>query len=265
MLEIERLTVDFPISDGFVRAVDDLSLSIRRGQRIAVVGESGSGKSTLALAVLGLLEEPARISSGSIVSGGIDLVTASDRQLRDMRGRRISMVFQDALGSLNPVMTIGKQICEAIMLHNDVSTETAVDGAVDLLGEVGVPAPRQRLGQYPHEFSGGMRQRVMIAMALSSNPALLIADEPTTALDVTTQASVLDLLLRLSEERRLSVMLITHDLGIVAGFAQEVLVMYAGAPVEYGPVDEIFERPGHPYTRALIAAVPRITDARSAG
>jgi peptide/nickel transport system ATP-binding protein len=264
VLEIDHLTVDFPISGGLIRAVDDLSVALERSQRLAVVGESGSGKSTLALAVLGLLEPPGRVSSGSIVSAGTDLVTASERELLDMRGRRISMVFQDALGSLNPVMTIGKQICEAIRLHNDVSPSQAVDSAVALLGEVGVAAPRQRLGQYPHEFSGGMRQRVMIAMALSSNPALLIADEPTTALDVTTQASVLDLLFRLSEDRRMSVMLITHDLGIVAGFAQDVLVMYAGAPVEYGSVDEIFERPGHPYTRALIAAVPRITDTRAA-
>ncbi len=263
LLEIDGLIVDFPIPGGIVRAVDELSLVLERSQRVAVVGESGSGKSTLALAVLRLLEEPGRISSGAIVWEGMDLAHASERDLRAVRGARISMIFQDALGSLNPVMTIGKQICEAIRLHEDVSAAHALDAAVSLLGEVGVPAPRQRLNQYPHEFSGGMRQRVMIAMALSSNPSLLIADEPTTALDVTTQAGVLDLLLRLSEERRMAVMLITHDLGIVAGFAQEVLVMYAGAPVEYGPVDEIFERPGHPYTRALMAAVPRITDLRA--
>src|SRR5579872_6225460 len=191
VLQVDHLTVDFPILGGFVRAVDDLSLTIDRSQRLAVVGESGSGKSTLALAVLGLLEPPGQVSAGTILSGGTNLVGASDRKLREIRGRRISMVFQDALGSLNPVMTIGKQIAEAIRLHNDVSPREALETTVALLGEVGVPAARARLEQYPHEFSGGMRQRVMIAMALSSNPELLIADEPT-ALDVTTQAGVLD-------------------------------------------------------------------------
>ena len=173
------------------------------------------------------------------------------------------MIFQDALGSLNPVKTIGYQLVEAIRLHTDATKSGAVDRAVELLAEVGVQTPRDRLDQYPHEFSGGMRQRVMIAMALASNPELLIADEPTTALDVTTQAGVIDLLHRLSEERQMAVMLITHDLGIIASFAEDVLVMYAGAPVEFGPVDDVFERAGHPYTQALIAAVPQLGDERA--
>ncbi len=263
VLSISDLVVDFPLGQRTVRAVDRLSLTIRQGQRLGVVGESGSGKSTVAMAVLGLLEPPGRISGGSIKLGDLELSNAEDDVLRRVRGGRISMVFQDALGSLNPVKTIGYQLIEAIRLHTEARKAEAVDRAVELLAEVGVQTPRRRLEQYPHEFSGGMRQRVMIAMALASDPELLIADEPTTALDVTTQASVIDLLRRLADERRMAVMLITHDLGIVAGFAQDVLVMYAGAPVEYGAVDDVFERAGHPYTQALIAAVPRLGDARA--
>ena len=257
VLDIGDVIVDFPTEHGVVRAVDGVSLTIPAGRRIGIVGESGSGKSTLAFAVLSLLESPGQISAGTIRSEGRDLVGASDDELRRVRGGRISMVFQDALGSLNPVMTIGAQIVEAIRLHADVSRAEARERAAALLGEVGVSTPKDRLNQYPHEFSGGMRQRVMIAMALSSNPSLLIADEPTTALDVTTQASVIDLLVRISDERSMAVLLITHDLGVVAGFAQDVLVMYAGAPVEYGSVDDIFARPTHPYTQALMEAVPR--------
>ena len=263
VLSIDDLVVDFPLGARTVRAVDGLSLTIRPGQRLGVVGESGSGKSTVAMAVLGLLEPPGTISAGSIKLGDLELSNADDKVLRRVRGGRISMVFQDALGSLNPVKTIGYQLIEAIRLHTGAGKAEAVDRAVELLAEVGVQTPRTRLGQYPHEFSGGMRQRVMIAMALASDPELLIADEPTTALDVTTQASVIDLLLRLAAERQMAVMLITHDLGVIAGFAQDVLVMYAGAPVEYGAVDDVFERPGHPYTQALIAAVPRLGNARA--
>jgi peptide/nickel transport system ATP-binding protein len=229
-----------------------------------VVGESGSGKSTIAMSVLGLLEPPGRIRGGTVTLGELELSGADEDSLRSVRGARIAMIFQDALGSLNPVKTIGYQLIEAIRLHTDASKTEAVERAVALLAEVGVQTPRARLDQYPHEFSGGMRQRVMIAMALSSDPELLIADEPTTALDVTTQASVIDLLHRLAEERHMAVMLITHDLGIIASFAEDVLVMYAGAPVEFGAVDDVFARAGHPYTQALIAAVPQFGDARSA-
>ncbi len=262
VLSIEDLLVEYPIHGGVVRAVDRAALEIRRGHRVAVVGESGSGKSTLALAILGLLEAPGRIGGGSIRLGDLELAGAGEDVLRGVRGGKISMIFQDALGSLNPVKTIEFQLVEAIRQHNDVTKTEARERAISLLAEVGVSSPSDRLSQYPHEFSGGMRQRVMIAMALASNPDLLIADEPTTALDVTTQANVIDLLVQLSDERDLAVLLITHDLGIVAGFAHDVLVMYAGAPVEFGPTERVFADPGHPYTRALIAAVPRLTEDR---
>jgi peptide/nickel transport system ATP-binding protein len=263
VLSIAGLVVDFPLENRTVRAVDGLSFTIHPGQRLGVVGESGSGKSTVAMAVLGLLEPPGKIVAGSIALGELELAGAKEDVLRAVRGGRIAMIFQDALGSLNPVKTIGYQLIEAIRLHTGASKDEAVGRAVELLTEVGVQMPQARLAQYPHEFSGGMRQRVMIAMALASDPELLIADEPTTALDVTTQAGVIDLLRHLADERQMAVMLITHDLGVVAGFAEDVLVMYAGAPVEYGPVDEVFERAGHPYTQALIAAVPRLGDARA--
>jgi peptide/nickel transport system ATP-binding protein len=263
VLAIRDLVVEFPVREGVVTAVDSVSLEIGAGRRIGVVGESGSGKSTLALSILGLLEPPARIPRGEIRFGGVDLVRASPETLRSIRGGQIAMIFQDALGSLNPVLTIGRQLREAIRLHDPVSVEEATVRSIRLLREVGVASPEQRLRQFPHEFSGGMRQRVMIAMALACDPKLLIADEPTTALDVTTQAGVIDLLKRLSEERRMAVILITHDLGLVAGFADEVLVMYAGAPMEYASVDELFARPRHPYTRSLMAAIPTITDRRA--
>ncbi len=263
ILTIDDLVVDFPLGPRTVRAVDGLSFSIRPGQRLGVVGESGSGKSTVAMAVLGLLEPPGRVGGGTIKLGDLELTGADDDVLRSVRGGRIAMIFQDALGSLNPVKTIGYQLIEAIRLHTPAGKQEAVERAVELLAEVGVQTPRARLDQYPHEFSGGMRQRVMIAVALASDPELLIADEPTTALDVTTQANVIDLLHGLSVERQMAVMLITHDLGVIAGFAEDVLVMYAGAPVEYGAVDEVFERAGHPYTQALIAAVPHLDDPRA--
>ena len=263
VLRISDLVVEFPTEHGVIKAVDGVSMTVEPGQRIGVVGESGSGKSTLALAILGLIEPPGRIAQGELHCGDIDLRGASERELRKVRGGTIAMIFQDALGSLNPVMTIGAQLREAIREHREVGKQEADAHAIGLLREVGVPAPEERISQYPHEFSGGMRQRVMIAMALACDPAVLIADEPTTALDVTTQASVVDLLARLSEERQMAVIFITHDLGIVAGFAREVLVMYAGAPVEYGTVDDVFASPGHPYTQALMEAVPQATETRA--
>ena len=259
LLTVRDLVVEFPHEHHAVVAVDGVSFDIRKGQRLGIVGESGSGKSTLALAVLGLLEPPARVARGQIVLEGTDLLHASAKSLRQMRGRRIAMIFQDALGSLNPLLTVGRQLREAIELHLGATRAQATNRAIELLREVGISSPETRIHQYPHEFSGGMRQRVMIAIALAADPALLVADEPTTALDVTTQAEIVELLLRLSEERGLAVMLITHDLGLVAGFAHDVLVMYAGAPVEYGSVDTIYQRPRHPYTRNLIAAVPQVT------
>ncbi len=262
ILSVEDLVVDFPTPGGMVRAVDGTSLQVRKGQRIGIVGESGSGKSTLALAILGLLEPPGLVTGGRILFDGSDLTTASEDELRAVRGGKIAMIFQDALGSLNPVLTIGRQLCEAILLHQTTTQTEATAKAIELLREVDLPSPELGIHQYPHEFSGGMRQRVMIAMALACNPALLIADEPTTALDVTTQAGVIDLLMALSTRRQLAVIFVTHDLGIIAGFAEDVLVMYAGAPMEYGPVDDIFYRSRHPYTHSLMAAIPRITDAR---
>ena len=263
VLRIEGLLVEYPIHGGVVRAVDDLSLELGRGQRLALVGESGSGKSTVALAVLGLLEPPGHVTAGSIRLGELELAGASE----DAPARRARRPDLDDLPGRARLAEPGEDDRlpaargDPPARRADRRTE-ARDRAIALLAEVGVQTPADRLGQYPHEFSGGMRQRVMIAMALASNPELLIADEPTTALDVTTQASVIDLLVRLSEERDLAVLLITHDLGIVAGFSQDVLVMYAGAPVEYGPTGSVFAEAGHPYTQALIAAVPRLTDER---
>ncbi|HWE63328.1 MAG TPA: ABC transporter ATP-binding protein, partial [Chloroflexota bacterium] len=262
LLSVRDLVIEFPQHGYTVTAVDQVSFDLQRGQRLGIVGESGSGKSTLAFSVLGLLEAPARVARGVIRFGSLDLLRAPDAQIRRIRGGQIAMIFQDALGSLNPVLTIERQLREAIQLHLPISPAQATARAISLLREVGIPNPETRIQQFPHEFSGGMRQRVMIAMALAADPKLLIADEPTTALDVTTQAEVIELLLRLSEERGLAVMLITHDLGLIAGFAHDVLVMYAGAPVEYGAVDQIYYRPRHPYTRSLIAAVPQVTSSR---
>jgi ABC-type dipeptide/oligopeptide/nickel transport system ATPase component len=266
LLSIRRLAVAFEGSvGGRAAAVEDASLTVYPMQTVAVVGESGSGKSVTAMSVLRLLPEPpARVVGGRIdftgpgSQGPVDLARADRKALQTVRGRQIAMIFQEPMTSLNPVFTIGDQIEEAILLHQDVSKHEARARASQSLAEVGIDEPARRLGQYPHEFSGGMRQRVMIAMALACRPALLLADEPTTALDVTIQAQILTLLRELKASRQLGILLITHDLGVVADNADVVCVMYAGRVVEYASVTGLFARPTHPYTRGLLAAIPRL-------
>jgi oligopeptide/dipeptide ABC transporter ATP-binding protein len=258
LLEIDELSVEFPTDDGVLHAVDHLTLTVEPHEVVGVVGESGSGKTVTALAILGLLPKRATIT-GSIRFRGDELLGRRERDLESVRGRDIAMIFQDALAALNPVMTIGKQIAEAITVHHhDVSPDDLRTRVVALLDLVGVPDPAGRAEQYPHEFSGGMRQRAMIAMAIANDPALLIADEPTTALDVTLQAQVLDVLERIRDRTGSSILLITHDLGVVAGVAERVAVMYAGRRVEDAPVDELFAAPRHPYTLGLLASLPRL-------
>jgi oligopeptide/dipeptide ABC transporter ATP-binding protein len=253
LLGIRGLSVHFRTRAGVVRAVEDLSFDIGEGETVALVGESGSGKSTVALAILRLIASPPGvIAAGSLDFEGRDLVALPEAEMRAVRGGRISMIFQDPMMALNPVHTIGAQIAEVLTLHMGMTRRQALERAVELLELVRVPAPRTRLGQYPHNLSGGMRQRVMIAMALACNPKLLVADEPTTALDVTIQAQVLDLVRDLKEKLGMSVLLITHDLGVVAEVADRVVVMYAGRKVEEGRVEEVFAAPLHPYTRGLI-------------
>jgi oligopeptide/dipeptide ABC transporter ATP-binding protein len=253
LLSMRGLSVHFRTRQGVVRAVEDLSFDIGEGETVALVGESGSGKSTVALALLRLIASPPGvIAAGELEFEGRDLLRLSESEMRAVRGSRISMIFQDPMMALNPVHSIGAQIAEVLTLHMGMTRRQALARAVELLELVRVPAPRTRLGQYPHNLSGGMRQRVMIAMALACNPRLLIADEPTTALDVTIQAQVLDLVRELKEQLGMSVLLITHDLGVVAEVADRVVVMYAGRKVEEGRVEEVFEAPLHPYTRGLI-------------
>jgi peptide/nickel transport system ATP-binding protein len=254
-LDVRDLHVSFRTDDGVVKAVDGLSFSLERGGRLGIVGESGSGKSVSSLAIMGL-HRSAQIS-GEIWLGGEQLAGADPERVRRMRGRRMAMIFQDPLSALHPYYTVGQQIVEAYRLHNDVSKKVAHRHAVDLLGRVGIPQPASRVDEHPHRFSGGMRQRVMIAMALSCHPDLLIADEPTTALDVTVQAQILDLILDLQAEYDSAVILITHDLGVVAEVADEILVMYAGRGVEQGPADDVFRAPAHPYTWGLLGSIPR--------
>jgi len=257
ILTIEGLHTTFKTYAGDVQAVRDVNLTVREGECLAVVGESGSGKSVTMLSVMRLLAKNARIE-GKAIFGGVDLLSLSEREMRKIRGRDIAMVFQDPMTGLNPTLTIGMQLREGMMQHLGLSRAEADKRAIELLNLVGVPAPERRLKQYPHEFSGGMRQRVMIAIALACNPRLIIADEPTTALDVTIQAQILDLLKRLKKEFNTSIILITHNLGVVAGMADRVAVMYGGRVAEVGTVDEIFENPKHPYTWALLRAVPRL-------
>jgi oligopeptide/dipeptide ABC transporter ATP-binding protein len=257
VLSVRNLTVDFKTDDGVVHAVNDVSFDVAAGETLGIVGESGSGKSVTSLAILGLLPDTASIT-GEVMFDGQNLVGKSEKDLRPYRGDRIAMIFQDALAALNPVQRVGDQIAEAISVHHDVSKDELKKRSTDLLDLVGIPQPAQRAENYPHEFSGGMRQRAMIAMAIANEPDVLIADEPTTALDVTIQAQVLDVLNRIQERTQTATMLITHDLGVVAGIADRVMVMYAGREAEVGTVDDIFYRPSHPYTRGLLASMPRV-------
>jgi len=260
LLSIDGLSVDFHTDDGIVHAVSEVDLEVWPGEVVAVVGESGSGKSVTAMSVLRLLREPpARTVAGTLTFRGQDLRALTARQLRAIRGGPVGMIFQDPMTTLNPVMTVGAQIAEAVQLHQrGVDRRAALTRAVELLDLVGVPNPRQRVRQYPHEFSGGMRQRAMIAMAIANDPDLIIADEPTTALDVTIQAQVLDLIKRARQETGAATILITHDLGVVAELADRIVVMYAGRVVESAGVQELFAEPRHPYTMGLLASLPRM-------
>ncbi|MFX0545825.1 ABC transporter ATP-binding protein [Roseovarius sp. S1116L3] len=260
VLELDDLRTYFDTRDGVVKAVDGLSFAVRPGEILGIVGESGCGKSITSLSVMQLVPSPpARYASGEIRYNGRDLLKASEADMRKIRGNDISMIFQDPMSSLNPVLSIGDQLTEAIMLHQGLSPKAAMDHAQEMMELVHIPEPRRRLGEYPHQLSGGMRQRVMIAMALSCNPSVLIADEPTTALDVTIQAQILALMEEIRDKLKTAIILITHDLGVVAEMCDRVLVMYAGRKVEEADVVEIFERPQHPYTRGLMRSVPRIT------
>jgi oligopeptide/dipeptide ABC transporter ATP-binding protein len=261
LLEVNDLQTQFKTRAGVVRAVDGVSFSIDRGELLAVVGESGCGKSITALSIMRLISAPGRIVGGSIKFDGEELLTARESRMREIRGDDIAMIFQDPMTSLNPVYTVGEQIAEALRLHRGLSRKEAKKSAIDAMQEVSIPDPARRAEDYPHQLSGGMRQRVMIAMALACDPRVLIADEPTTALDVTIQAQILELLNELRRTRDLGVLLITHDLGVVAEVADRVAVMYTGRIVEHSPVSELFARPKHPYTEGLLRSVPKLTSA----
>jgi len=258
LLDVRDLCVHFPTDDGLVKAVDGVSFRLDRGRTLGIVGESGSGKSVTSLAILGLHHGTSARITGEIWLDGRDLVSVDAARVRQLRGNKMAMIFQDPLSSLHPYYTVGNQIIEAYRIHNDVSRQAARAHAIEMLARVGIPQPETRVDDYPHQFSGGMRQRVMIAMALSCNPELLIADEPTTALDVTVQAQILDLISELQAEFGSAVIIITHDLGVVAELADDVLVMYAGKVVEYASAEDIFERPEHPYTWGLLSSMPRL-------
>jgi len=261
LLSVQNLCTYFETEDGTVKAVDGISFELKRGETLGIVGESGSGKSVANLSIMRLIPDPpGKIVSGSIVFDGRDVLALSTREVRNLRGKRIAMIFQDPMTSLNPFMRVSKQLMEVTQLHLGHAKKQAREHAIKMLEHVGIPDAHSRVDSYPHEFSGGMRQRVMIAMALSCEPELLIADEPTTALDVTIQAQILELIKRLKAETGASVILITHDLGVVAGMADHIIVMYAGKVFEQAPTGELFERPGNPYTRGLLRSVPDPTD-----
>jgi peptide/nickel transport system ATP-binding protein len=257
LLQVRDLVVSFDSDQGVIRAVDGVSFDVPKGRTVGLVGESGSGKSVTSLAIMGLIPRPpGRIEAGSVKLLGQELFGLREGQLRAIRGKRIAMIFQEPMTSLNPVFTVGTQIMEAVRAHASVSRSAARERAIQLLARVGIPAPEERIEAYPHQLSGGMRQRVMIAIALAGDPELLIADEPTTALDVTIQAQILELLAELQRESGMSILLITHDLGVVAAHAHDVVVMYAGKVVERSPADALFEAPLHPYTSGLLLSVP---------
>jgi oligopeptide transport system ATP-binding protein len=264
LLAVEDLRVEFSTARGMVYAVNGVSFDIAPGETLGLVGESGCGKSVTSLALLGILARNGRVSSGRAVFEGRDLLSLKDSALRRIRGRQIAMIFQDPMTSLNPVLTIGRQIREVLETHFELGKDAATKRAAELLEQVGIPSPDLRLKDYPHQFSGGMRQRAMIAMALACEPKLLIADEPTTALDVTIQAQILDLLRTLVVERNTALILITHDLGVVAGMCERVHVMYGGLIMEAGSADQLFSRPRHPYTLGLLQSVPRLDATRKA-
>ena len=256
LLEIENLSVEFPSHNGVMHAVDGVSLSLDAGEVLGIVGESGSGKSVTMMALMGLVAFPGRVRADKLRFDGHDLLTLNEKQRRQLTGKSLSMIFQDPTTSLNPCFTVGYQLAETLKLHMGLSAKAARKRSIELLEQVGIPAPESRLDVYPHQLSGGMSQRVMIAMAIACDPKLLIADEPTTALDVTIQAQIMDLLLRLQREQGMGLVMITHDLAIVAEMAQRIAVMYAGQVVETAAVPAIFDAPRHPYTEALLAAIP---------
>ena len=264
VLEVRNLQTHFKTDAGIVKAVDGVSFVVHQGETVGLVGESGCGKSVTNLSIMRLVPSPpGKIVGGEVLYDGEDIMKMSEKDLRNIRGNKISMIFQDPMTSLNPFLKISTQMIETIRLHQNKTKEEARAKAIKMLGEVGIPSPEKRIDCYPHQFSGGMRQRVMIAMALSCNAELLIADEPTTALDVTIQAQILELIKKLSEKFKTAVIMITHDLGVVAGMCDKVCVMYAGRVVEYAPTDDLFEKPLHPYTEGLIASVPKIDGDKS--
>jgi peptide/nickel transport system ATP-binding protein len=264
LLEVDDLRIHFRTDDGLVRAVDGISFELERGRTLGIVGESGSGKSVTSMGIMGLHQGTKAQITGHIRLDGEDLVAATPNRVRELRGSKMAMIFQDPLSSLHPYYTVGNQIIEGYRVHNKVSKQVARKHAIDLLGRVGIPTPETRVDDYPHQFSGGMRQRAMIAMALSCDPELLIADEPTTALDVTVQAQILDLISTLQSEFGSAVIIITHDLGVVAELSDDILVMYAGRAAEYGSAADIFGRPDHPYTWGLLSSMPRMDREKTA-
>ncbi|MPY97332.1 MAG: ATP-binding cassette domain-containing protein [Actinophytocola sp.] len=258
LLEVDNLHVEFPTRDGIARAVNGVSYSLEQGKTLAVLGESGSGKSVTAQVIMGILDEPGHVSAGEVRFQGRNLLTMSEKERRPLRGNKIAMIFQDALSSLNPVFTVGWQIAEMFRVHQGLTRREAKQKAIEMMDRVRLPAAKNRYNDYPHQFSGGMRQRIMIAMAIALGPDVLIADEPTTALDVTVQAQIMGLLHDLQRESNMGLILITHDLGVVADVADDIAVMYAGRIVEHAPVHDIYRAPAHPYTKGLIESIPRV-------